>query len=232
VAGFWKAPRVLARMRAERVLTASAYTLINFLGQSGADRPEGIVTTNGYLASTLEISDKSVRRSLHDLRDLGLIKYTDHAGVAPFRVRTSVTDWESMTDPVTEPVTDVTSVTPAELTLREPASAARKPAVTTSVTSRARAETETETSPRSLGVGPNGPAETAPTTPQQAASSARYCRFPFVRPEGEGTFECGHRCRDEVELADHLRNVHGVAPKPKLQAVSPPAHSRLGGDPG
>ena len=69
VGGFWKAPRELARMLAERELTVSAYALLHFLGESGADRPQGLATSNGFLAESLDLSDSTVRRGLSPWRE-------------------------------------------------------------------------------------------------------------------------------------------------------------------
>jgi hypothetical protein len=89
VAGFWKAPRALVRLLAERKLNPNAYVLLNFVAQSGADRPGGYATTIGVLARSLELNEKTVRRSLRTLRTRGLLAYDDHPGSAIFTVRTS-----------------------------------------------------------------------------------------------------------------------------------------------
>lgn len=89
MAGFWKAPRELARMRAEGRLTARAYELLHFLAESGADRPGGIVTSVGYLLDVLGGSDATLRRTLRKLRGLGLIDYDDHRGARAFAVSTT-----------------------------------------------------------------------------------------------------------------------------------------------
>jgi hypothetical protein len=70
VAGFWKAPRELARMRAEGRLSLNAYAFLHFLGESGADRARGVVTSNGYLADSLGLSQRTIRRALLRLRSL------------------------------------------------------------------------------------------------------------------------------------------------------------------
>lgn len=88
MAGYWRAPRALARMLAERELTGSAYTLLHFVAESGADRPEGIATSIGALVDALGVSDATIRRSLKALRANGLIDYATHQGAAVFTVRT------------------------------------------------------------------------------------------------------------------------------------------------
>src|SRR5262249_19969174 len=75
--GFWKAPRALARMLAERNLTLNAYALLHFVAESGADRPDGIVTSNGSLADSLELSRKTVIRTLRALRAHGFLEFDD-----------------------------------------------------------------------------------------------------------------------------------------------------------
>jgi DNA-binding MarR family transcriptional regulator len=164
MAGYWKAPRALARLLAERRLTANAYLLLNFVAQSGADRPEGIATSIGFLADSLRWHERTVRRTLRALRADGLIAFEDHPGVAIFTVRTTLAldalASEPRTQPRTEPRTpgaevapevtsDTASDTPAPPSDRQPAPAAGNQAVATSDTSRTRArgrgETETET---------------------------------------------------------------------------------------
>jgi DNA-binding MarR family transcriptional regulator len=144
VAGFWKAPRVLAGLLAERELTLSAYTLLHFLGESGADRGAGFVTSNSALADSLGLSDSTIRRGLRALRSRGLLAFSDHQGSAMFTVSTAaalaaleVEPRSALRSPVrspeTEVLTEVTSVTPAETNARKPAPAAGRPAAATSV---------------------------------------------------------------------------------------------------
>jgi DNA-binding transcriptional ArsR family regulator len=149
VAGYWQAPRALARMVAERELSLSAYALLNFIGQSGADRPEGFATTNEFLASALGVSDSTIRRALRALRDERLIEYVDHERVAVFTVRDGDRLRSLLRSPLRSPempaVTAEPAVTAATATGRDPASEEGSAAVTPADTSRARAETETET---------------------------------------------------------------------------------------
>jgi Helix-turn-helix domain len=145
VAGFWKAPRVLGPLLTTRVLSPTEFTLLVFVAVSGADRVEGCATTNEYLASSLGVSDKTLRRALRRLRALGLIDYTDHERVAGFTVRTAVTLEEVLGSFETPSVTADASVTAAPATECNPAPHVGKPAVTAAVP-RARAQqTETET---------------------------------------------------------------------------------------
>ena len=89
MAGFWKAPRELASMLARRELTATAYTLLHFVAESGADRAEGFVTTNAYLAEALEVSAKMIRRALLLLRTQRLVTFPEHERVALFTISTA-----------------------------------------------------------------------------------------------------------------------------------------------
>jgi hypothetical protein len=244
VAGFWRAPRALARMRAERELSLSAYALVHFLGESGADRPAGLVTTNAFLASALELSERTIRRALRRLREQGLVGFEDHAGVAPFRVRTSDMTRLLMSDPVSGPVSEVasdtTSDTPAPSRGREPASPDGKPALAASDASRAhtraRGDRDREKLLLEASLGSKGPAETGPPPPQEAASAAQVGKpadpEPEVpvpgRPRSRGcpfqyeTGPCGVRCADEAALAAHLANVHGVEPEHGHYEPAPP----------
>jgi hypothetical protein len=139
VAGFWKAPKQLARLRAEGRLTARAYELVHFLAESGADRPEGFATSVGWLIDALGGSDSTMRRTLRALRDFDLIAYEDHSGRAVFVVKTTSTladladgprsqprskPASGLTDRVTDPVTEV-GEKPSE---RDRGSGGRKPA--------------------------------------------------------------------------------------------------------
>jgi hypothetical protein len=168
VAGFWKAPRALAQLLARRRLTPTAYALVNFVAQLGGDRPDGIVTTTSFLAGSLGVSDRTIRRALKALRRDGFVDFDDHRGSATFTVRTTLalqalasadvratsdtgsdTGSDTSSDTGRTRPADGTSDTPAPTNHRKPASAREKPAVATSDTSRAhprgRAETETET---------------------------------------------------------------------------------------
>jgi hypothetical protein len=163
VGGFWKAPRALVRMLAQRELTPSAYTLLHVIAESGADREQGIVTSNGFLSDTLGWHERTVRRTLRALRALGFIAFDDHPGVATFVVRISDTvaalECEPRTQPRTQPRTsgvevlsevasDTASDTPALAGGREPAPAAGSRTSqprTPRARARGRAETETET---------------------------------------------------------------------------------------
>lgn len=87
--GFWKAPRALVQLLAERRLTPTAYALLNVVAQAGADRPDGLVTTNGLLASLLDVSDSTIRRALRALREADLIAYEKHERRAAFTIRTT-----------------------------------------------------------------------------------------------------------------------------------------------
>jgi hypothetical protein len=174
VAGFWKAPRALAHLLARRRLTPTGYALVNFVGQLGGDRPDGIVTTTGFLAGSLGVSERTVRRALHALRREGFLAFDDHRGSATFQVRTtpalqalasadvaatsdtrSDTGWDTGSDigrtRVGHAPPDPTSDTPSPVGDRNPASAEGKPGAATSDTSRAhmpapaRERAETET---------------------------------------------------------------------------------------
>jgi Bacterial regulatory proteins, gntR family len=237
VAGYWKAPRVLARLLAERELPLNAYALLNFLAQSGADRPGGIATSNGALADALDVSDVTIRRALRRLRSLDLLDFDRHQGVAVFTVKTTATlaalegePRSLLRSPESEVVTDVTSVTPASPPSRNSASAERSRGAATSVPSRVRAETETETFSKKVSVSPPRSAETPPSPPPTlegaSASTARgsqaagpaggkppgqpqRVRCPYPYEPGP----CGVECSDEAALADHLLNVHGLRPQ-------------------
>jgi hypothetical protein len=89
VSGFWKAPRELARLRTSRQLSPSEWFLLVFVGVSGADRDNGIETTNEFLADAIGVHEKTVRRALRVLRARGFITFDDHRGRAIFTVRTT-----------------------------------------------------------------------------------------------------------------------------------------------
>jgi hypothetical protein len=145
MAGFWKAPRALARMLAQRWLTPSEYSLLNFVAQSGADRPEGFVTTNGLLATVLGVNEKTVRRGLRSLREKDLVDFDDHERIAAFTIRTAdalrTLEGVSMSAPMSAGSADIHAQTEP----RKPASQKGRQAVVAADISRARAETETET---------------------------------------------------------------------------------------
>jgi hypothetical protein len=143
MAGYWKAPRVLARMVAVRELTPNEFTLVNLLGESGADRG-GLTTTLDYLAGALGVNERTIRRALRSLRARGFITYDDHPGAALFTVRTTAKLAALVSEPVSEPVSEVASDTTPAAEARNPASVQGRQGVRTS-DSRARAETETET---------------------------------------------------------------------------------------
>ena len=137
MAGFWKAPRELARLRGRGDLSARAYELLHFLGECGADRAGGIQVSDGYPIAVLGASKSTIRRAFRDLRALGLIEYESHPGVAAFEVRTTASlaalceqPWSQprplMTNPVTSPLTKVGE----QSAKRDQGSAARKAAPT------------------------------------------------------------------------------------------------------
>jgi hypothetical protein len=136
------APRALARMLAARELSPSAYALLHFVAEYGADWPEGFATTNGFLAGSLGISERTVRRGLQALRDDGLLDYEDHERVAVFTVRTAdrlrtlLKPLESA--PVSAPVSASAADTPSSTEAPEAASQAGMSAAP-SGDSRARA---------------------------------------------------------------------------------------------
>jgi hypothetical protein len=89
VAGFWKAPRELARMLTLGELTPTEFALLTLVHLSGADRPGGYATTNGTLADALDVTTKTVGRALRSLREKGLLDHPDHERVAGFAVTTT-----------------------------------------------------------------------------------------------------------------------------------------------
>jgi hypothetical protein len=178
VPGFWKAPKALVHLLAERELTVSAYTLLHFVAESGADRPDGYTTTNEYLAVALEMSDKTVRRALVALREQGLVDYRDHERIPLFTIRTGETlrsllrspETPVVTAQMTAQVTADPAATPATPTTREPAPTKAQPAVTLAVPTRARAKTEnknekeTTSTSSSYVLGNTAPASTKSQT--------------------------------------------------------------------
>jgi hypothetical protein len=129
VAGFWQAPRALARMLSERELSLSAYALLHFVAESGADRPEGFATTNEFLASALGVNERTIRRGLRSLRRKGLIDYRDHERIAIFTVRTADGLRRLLRTPLRTPETPGVSAEPADSAAdTHPSSNARKPA--------------------------------------------------------------------------------------------------------
>jgi hypothetical protein len=171
--GWWKAPRALARMLAEGQLTLNAYALLHFLAESGADR-EPIAVSNRQLADALDVSPKTIRRALVDLRSKGLIAFDEHERVASFAVRTADTlrtlEGGSVSAPAdTLRTTQGGSVsadavdTPSLAAARELAPEAQSRA-SRSADSRARAETET------------GDREVLPSIRTGATSGARVGR--------------------------------------------------------
>ena len=224
--GFWMAPRELPRLLAGGKLTPNAYTLLNFLGQWGADLPDGAVVTNELLAHALKVNEKTVRRALQTLRRAGFIEFLDHPGRAVFEVRTTpalealmgvrvkstsgVRSGTGSDKPRTRR-DDSSSDTHTPAMARTPASSAGKQARGISDTSRAgtRGPSETETEREKLlleaSLSPNGLVEAAPTTTQRAASSAHVCDFKYE------TGPCGNVYQDPADLFEHKRQVHLIA---------------------
>ena len=232
--GFWMAPKALAQLLAERKLTQPAYLLLHFLAESGADRPEGFATSSGWLVSATGLGKRTVRRRLRELREKHLIDYPDHERVATFTVHIDPELWKRLRPPLAprgDPeVASGSAATSTTETARKSALEAGKAVVPSAATSRARAKIKTKTSPRGLGLGSTGPAEAAPTTPQEAASSApelngdRRPRCPFTYRDEEGrTIPCDVKCYDDAELAEHLLRVHRVQPAElDYEPVPPP----------
>jgi DNA-binding transcriptional ArsR family regulator len=150
VAGFWKAPRALARLLAERELTPNAYTLLHVAAESGADRAEGITTTVGSLAAALGVSERTIYRALRLLRELRLLAYADHRGVAPFALRTVPATLlalekvghtsDTPLPPETEVLSEVGSDTRVEAPTRNPALEAASSAAEPLTLARARGD--------------------------------------------------------------------------------------------
>jgi hypothetical protein len=160
MAGYWKAPRELVRLLAERKLTPNEYAILHFVGEAGNDQ-HGLATSIGFLAEVFGVQERTIRRALRGLRAHGLIAYDDHPGIAMFVVRispklealTGVASDEPRTAPRTAPrtsetevVSDPTSDTPPPTNSRKPASAKGLQGVPTSDTPprKKRSETETE----------------------------------------------------------------------------------------
>jgi hypothetical protein len=156
--GWWKAPRALARMLAEGQLTLNAYALLHFLAESGADR-EPIAVSNRQLADALDVSPKTIRRALVDLRSKGLIAFDEHERVASFAVRTADTLRTLEGGSVSADAVDTPSLAAARELAPEAQSRASR-----SADSRARAETET------------GDREVLPSIRTGATSGARVGR--------------------------------------------------------
>jgi DNA-binding transcriptional ArsR family regulator len=150
VAGFWKAPRALARLLAERELTPNAYTLLHVAAESGADRADGITTTVGSLAAALGVSERTIYRALRLLRELRLLAYADHRGVAPFALRTVPATLlalekvghtsDTPLPPETEVLSEVGSDTRVEAPTRNPALEAASSAAEPLTLARARGD--------------------------------------------------------------------------------------------
>ena len=158
--GYWRAPRELARMLAERELTPNGYALLHFLAESRADRPQGFHTTIGLLADVLGVHERTIRRNLVALRDLGLIAYADHAGRAAFVIRTTSALAALVSEPVSEPMSEVGEKRPGRvrgLATRKPASERAKQEgraePVSEVAKGPETETETEKGGRSVGTG-------------------------------------------------------------------------------
>jgi DNA-binding MarR family transcriptional regulator len=169
VAGFWKAPRALVQLLADRKLTPTAYAVLNVVGQAGADRPTGYTTTNRSLAALLAVNEKTIRRVLRSLRAGGFVEYDDHPGSERFTVRTTDALASLSDSAPREPRTrlghasdmprtfdgPIASDNPSSSNAGKPASLSENRGDGTSDTlARARAETETETgdvSPSSIG---------------------------------------------------------------------------------
>jgi hypothetical protein len=219
VSGFWPAPRGLARLLTEGQLTLTAFALLHYLAEIGADRPEGTMTSNGALADALRCHKKTVRRALARLRELGLLDFADHAGRAPFCVRTRV-DWKTFGEspgtapgaPESEVVSQATWDTPVAATERDPVPAAASRRVATWDSSRARAKTETENTTELTLSGP--PAlDTTARTPAQALV-AYYVDLLRANGLPIPSRQVGHVARQVGELFDD-----GVPPETIARAL-------------
>jgi hypothetical protein len=137
------------------VITPNAWGVFTYLGASGADLPEGVATTYGQLARVLRCSEKTVKMSLRQLRDLGAIEFDLKQGQRhPMRVRLGpVASRSGSRDPSVETsdaLSDDASVDGAELrseATSTPTSIDPAPATASisDLTSEASAQTETET---------------------------------------------------------------------------------------
>jgi DNA-binding transcriptional ArsR family regulator len=126
--GFFQGQRRFARMLEDGDISPTAYGLLNYLGQAGADRQEeGFATSYDFLARLFDVSEKTITRHLERLRDLGEVDYkvgrgrrrpfrvrlTEQAIVPPLRTRLegagSDAVSEMVSEPVSEPTSDVTS---------------------------------------------------------------------------------------------------------------------------
>jgi hypothetical protein len=145
-AGFFKAPRELSRLLVDREITPNEWAVVSLLGQLGADRGWQ-TTSNTFLASTLDIGERTVRRVLRSLRAKNLVEYADHERVALFTVRLSADTLRSLETARADTLRSLETAEPADT----PAAALQRKAASahgnhrgSSADSRARAETETE----------------------------------------------------------------------------------------
>jgi DNA-binding transcriptional ArsR family regulator len=156
VAGYWQAPRALARILSERQLSLTAYALLHFIAESGADRPEGLATTNEFLASALGLNERTIRRGLRSLRRKGLVDYRDHERIAMFTVRTGDGLRTLLRTPLRTPEPPAVSAEPADSPadtfhstnarkLADEARSSGDPSADTRAGARGRAETDTDT---------------------------------------------------------------------------------------
>jgi hypothetical protein len=174
------APRVLVRMLAKHELALKEYVLVHIVAELEADQPEGIDTTNEFLAHLLEADERTVRRTLRTLREKGLVDYQDHERVAIFTIhtgpmlrtllRTSVRT--PLRSPETSRVSADAADNPASPTTRKPPSTNARPADTPADSSRAR-NSESESDSESSSTTTYVSRETAPALRTKSPTPAQ-----------------------------------------------------------
>jgi hypothetical protein len=89
VSGYWKAPKFLADLLDDGVLTRTDYVVLHYVAERGADFPGGLRTSQRELAVRLKYHRKVIAAALRRLRQLELLEYEDHERVSTVTLRVS-----------------------------------------------------------------------------------------------------------------------------------------------
>jgi DNA-binding transcriptional ArsR family regulator len=119
--GFWPAPRSLRYLLEDGEVTPTAYALLHYLAEAGADRPQGVAASYVQLARLLGVGEKTISRALGALRDRGLIGFDLRQGQRkPFRVHLGPNLRPGSREPMSEQRSDVASDVGVQHDRRDP----------------------------------------------------------------------------------------------------------------